>query len=155
MARRDHDQQLVDLERLLQVVERAQLHRLDGALDGGVRRHHQDLRPLASGVEADELADQVEAGQLRHQVVDDQQVERPLAEQPLRLARAAGRDDLVAASRSARPSALRIFSSSSTSRTEPRSVIGHASADRRRLDAGSSIRSSMRTSVPGSVVRPR
>ena len=43
----DDDQQLVDLERLLQVVERAELHRLDRALDRGVRGHHQDLRPLA------------------------------------------------------------------------------------------------------------
>ena len=43
------DQQLVDLERLLQVVERAELHRLDRALDRGVRGHHQDLRPLAFG----------------------------------------------------------------------------------------------------------
>ena len=43
------DQQLVDLERLLQVVERAELHRLDRALDRRVRRHHQDLRPLAFG----------------------------------------------------------------------------------------------------------
>ena len=43
---RDDDEQLVDLERLLQIVERAELHRGDGALDGGVRRHHQNLRPL-------------------------------------------------------------------------------------------------------------
>ena len=43
----DHHHQLVDLERLLQVVERAELHRRQRALDGGVRRHHQDLRPLA------------------------------------------------------------------------------------------------------------
>ena len=45
----DDDQQLVDLERLLQVVEGAELHRFDGALDRGVRGHHQDLRPLAFG----------------------------------------------------------------------------------------------------------
>ena len=79
----DDDQQLVDLERLLQVVERAELHRLDRALDRGVRGHHQDLGPLALGRRADVLADQVEAAQLRHDVVDDEEVERPLGQQPL------------------------------------------------------------------------
>ena len=92
----DDDQQLVDLERLLQVVERAELHGLDRALDGRVRRHHEDLRPLAFGRRADVLADQIEAAQLRHDVVDDEHVERALREQPLRLARAGGVDDLVA-----------------------------------------------------------
>ena len=58
-AARD-DEQLVDFEGLLQEIERAELHRLDGALDGRVRRHHQDLRPLALRRRADELADEVE-----------------------------------------------------------------------------------------------
>ena len=40
-----------------------------------------------SGGEADDLANQLQAGELRHQVVDDEQVERPLAEQAQRLAR--------------------------------------------------------------------
>ena len=84
----DDDQQLVDLERLLQVVERAQLHRRDRALDRGVRGHHQDLRPLALAAMATEVADEVEAGQVGHQVVDQQHVEDPLVEQPPRLARA-------------------------------------------------------------------
>jgi hypothetical protein len=48
----DDDEQLVDLEGLLQVVERAQLHRLDRALDGGVRGHQQDLRRSSTGVVA-------------------------------------------------------------------------------------------------------
>ena len=42
----DHHEQLVDLERLLQVVEGAEPHRLDRALDGGVRGHDHDLRQL-------------------------------------------------------------------------------------------------------------
>ena len=81
-----------------------------------------------SGVDATILADQIEAAQLRHHVVDDEQVERALGR-----AAAAPRAALVVsttswpASRSARPSAFRIFSSSSTSRMEPRWVM-HAGA---------------------------
>ena len=92
----DDHQQLVDLERLLQVVERAELHRLDRALDGRVRRHHQNLRPLAFRRRADVLADQIEAAHLRHHVVDDEDVEAALREQPLRLPRARRLDDVVA-----------------------------------------------------------
>ena len=40
----DDDDELVDLERLLQVVQRAELHGLDRALDRRVGGHHQDLR---------------------------------------------------------------------------------------------------------------
>jgi len=100
------DEELVDLERLLQVVERAQLHRLDRALDGGVRGHHDNLRTViaqAGGASApavrgraDVLADQIEPVLFGHHVVDDEEVERPFAEQPLRLARAGRLDDLVA-----------------------------------------------------------
>ena len=78
-------QQLVDLERLLQVVARAELHRLDGALDAAVRGHHDDGRPLRFRRDGGEVADHVEAGAIRHQEVDDQQVERALAEQPRRV----------------------------------------------------------------------
>ena len=92
----DDDEQLVDLERLLQVVERAELHRLDRALDRGVRGHHQDLRTFTFGRGGDELADQLQAAQLRHHVVDDHHVEGALAEQPLRLTRARRLDDGVA-----------------------------------------------------------
>ena len=91
----DDDEKLVDLERLLQVVERAELHRFDRALHGGVRRHHEDLRPLAVARSARDLPNEVEAAQLGHQVVDDQQVERPIAEQLQRLSRAAGGRDVV------------------------------------------------------------
>ena len=59
-----------------------------------MRRHHDDLRPLG-GAGRVQLADQIEPGQLRHQVVDDQQVEHALREQPLRFARARRGDDLV------------------------------------------------------------
>ncbi len=84
----DDDQQLVDLERLLQIIERAELHRLDRAFDGRVGGHHQNLRPLAFGRRADQLADQLQAAKLRHDVVDDQHVERALGEQALGLPRA-------------------------------------------------------------------
>ena len=43
----DHDQQFIDFERLLQVIERSEFHRLDGALDRRVCGHHQNLRPIA------------------------------------------------------------------------------------------------------------
>ena len=83
------DEQLVDFERLLQVVERAELHRLDRALDRRVRGHHQDLRPLGRRRRRVHLADELQPAELGHQVVDDQQVEQPLRQQPLRFARAA------------------------------------------------------------------
>ena len=88
------DEQFVDFEGLLQVVERPELHRFDGALDGRVRGHHDDLRPLgrAGGVQ---LTDKIQPRQLGHEVVDDQQVEHALREQPLRFARARGRMDFV------------------------------------------------------------
>ena len=89
------NQELVDLEGLLQVVEGTQLHRLDGAFDGGMRRHHQNLRPLAFRCRTDQLANQIEAAQLRHDVVDDQDVEGALAEQPLCGSRAGAFDHLV------------------------------------------------------------
>jgi len=76
----------IDLERLLEVVERAELHRLDRALHRRVGRHHDDLRALAFGRRRDVLANEVEAAQLRHDVVDDQQVERAFGQEPLRLA---------------------------------------------------------------------
>jgi hypothetical protein len=91
-----HHQQFVDLERLLQVIERAELHRLDRALDSGVRRHHQHLRTLAFGCGGDVLADQVDAAQLRHDVVHHHHVEGLHPEQPLRLARVRGLAHLVA-----------------------------------------------------------
>ena len=94
----DDDQQLVDLERLLQVVERAELHRLDRALDRGVRRHHQrSAARSASGVDADVLADQIEAAQLAAS-----RCRRPAGRTAARRAAAAparglvGLDDLVA-----------------------------------------------------------
>ncbi len=91
----DDDEQFVDFERLLQIVERAELHRFDRALDGRVRRHHQDLRPFAFGRRADVLANQIEAAQLRHHVVHEHDVERPLGEQPLRVARIGRLDHLM------------------------------------------------------------
>ena len=80
-------QQLFDLERFLQVVARAELHGLDGALDAAVRGHHDHRRPLRFGRRRREVADDVEAGAIRHQEVDHQQVDGPLAEQPRRVLR--------------------------------------------------------------------
>ncbi len=88
------DEQLVDLEGLLQVVERAQLHRFDRALDRRVRRHHHDLRTLG-GAGRVQLANEIQPRELGHQVVDDQQVEHALRQQPLRLPRARGRMHFV------------------------------------------------------------
>jgi hypothetical protein len=89
------DEQFVDLERLLQIVEGPELHRLDRALDRRVRGHHDDLRPLRRRLRR-QLANEVEPGQLRHQVVDHEQVEHALRQEPLRLARAGGRHHFVA-----------------------------------------------------------
>ena len=88
----DDDEQLVDLERLLQVVERAELHRLDRALDRGVRGHHQDLRPLAVGRRRD-AARGSDRGRSAPASGCRRRARRTSrsAEQPLRLARAAGR----------------------------------------------------------------
>ena len=82
----DHHQQLVDFERLLQVIQRSQLHRFEGALDGGVGRHHQHLRALAFRRGGDVVADQIEPAQLGHDVVHDAHVERPFAQEALSLA---------------------------------------------------------------------
>ncbi len=70
-----HHEEFVDLERLLQIVEGAQLHRLDGAFDGGIGRHHQHQRPLGLRDRLNQFADEIEARHLGHQVVDDEQVE--------------------------------------------------------------------------------
>ena len=91
------DQQLVDLERLLQVVERAELHRLDRALDRRVRRHHQDLRALALGrrrrrysrIRSRPLSSGITLSTMKTSNARS-------AEQTLRLARARGLDDVVA-----------------------------------------------------------
>ena len=92
---RDDDEQLLDLERLLQVVERAQLHRFDRALDGRVRGHHQNLRPLGFGRRGDQLPDEIEPCRVGHQVVDDQHVDAALGQRALRLANAAGFEHVV------------------------------------------------------------
>ena len=91
----DDDEQFVDFEGLLQIVERAQLHRFDGALDRRVRRHHQNLRALGFGRCGNQLADQIEARGIGHQVVDDQHVDAALGERALRLANAAGFEHVV------------------------------------------------------------
>ena len=52
--------------------------------------HHQNLRALAVRRRADVVANQIEPAQLGHHVVHDQDIERPLGQQPLRLARVCG-----------------------------------------------------------------
>ncbi len=83
----DHDEELVDFERLLKIVERAELHCFDRTLDGRVGGHHQDLRSFVLWRGRDVLANQVQAVQLRHDVVDEDDVERPFRQQALRLSR--------------------------------------------------------------------
>ncbi len=89
------DEKFVDFEGLLQVVQRAELHRFDRALHGRMCRHHEDLGALGGTGRIDDLPDQLEAAQLGHQVVHDEQIERPLANQPQRLAWTACRIDVV------------------------------------------------------------
>ena len=59
-------------------------------------RHHQDLRAFALGRRRDILADEIEAAQLGHHVVDDEHVDGPLAQQTAGLAGTGRLDDLVA-----------------------------------------------------------
>ena len=136
----DDDQQFVDFERLLQIVERAELHRLDRAFHGGVRRHHHHLRPFpalrcrtdALGgspvaplrrrrgaariadvgpafAPGHEFANQVEAARLRHDVVDDEDVERPFGEQPERLTGIGRFDDFMSRRSKRAPERLQDF----------------------------------------------
>ncbi len=96
VERPSHDhEELVDFKRLLQVVERTELHRFDGAFDSGVRRHHQHLRAVAFRRGVDVLANQLEAAQFGHHVVDDDQIERPFGQQALRVAGARSVHDAV------------------------------------------------------------
>ena len=45
-------------------------------------RHHEDLGALGGAGCTDDLPDQLEAAELGHQIVHDEQVERPFADQP-------------------------------------------------------------------------
>src|SRR5262249_42862357 len=55
----DLDQKLLFGERFLDVVERAETHRLDRALDGSVRRHHDDLRHRVRLLDGSQHADAI------------------------------------------------------------------------------------------------
>ena len=72
------DQHFVVLERLGDVVERAALHRRDGALDRRVRGDDDDGEVLVDALQLVERRDAVEAG---HHDVDDGRVERQRARQ--------------------------------------------------------------------------
>src|SRR6185503_1277486 len=98
----------------------------------------------------DQLADQVQAGQLRHQVVDQQDVERSARQELLRLARAAERHDLVPFL-AQRPGQRLADLGFVVYEQDGTGAFGHA--------VGASSGSSMRTSVPRSgslatVIRP-
>jgi hypothetical protein len=60
-----------------------------------VRRHHENLRPVAGGGVGDDFADELHAGELGHQVVGNQQIVRALADESQRLPRAAGGGDFM------------------------------------------------------------
>ena len=81
----NNDEQLVHLERFLEVVERAQLHRLDRTLHRGMRRHHENLWAVTLRHGRGKVPDQVDASHLRHEVVDHQNVEWLLSDEPLGL----------------------------------------------------------------------
>ena len=89
----EHLTQAIEIERLGEVFARAQLDRFDGAIDRGVRRHQNHFAARDRGPN---LAQQVEAVDVRHPQVDHRQVRR-LAHQRLhRLAAAPARDDVEA-----------------------------------------------------------
>ena len=120
----DQREQLFDLERLLQVVQRAELHRLDRAFDRRVRRHHQHLRPLRR---RHGLRDARESARARSSRAS--RCRRPEGRMISRRAAAGRRGPEVVSttscpsSRNARPRRLRIFSSSSASRMDPRMLL--------------------------------
>ena len=137
----DHDEQLVDLERLLQVVERAELHRLDRALDRGVRGHQQDLRPIRRR-RATRPARGSGPGRSARASGCRRAGRRTMPRASSRCASRGLPIDTTScpSSRSACARALRIFASSSTSRIEPVVLV--------MLLAWRRAGSSMRTSVP-------
>ena len=81
------EQQLLDLERLGDVVVRAELDRADRGLDRAERGDHHDVRRLGQRHHA---ADQVEAVHLGHPQVGDDQVE-PVGARELEAGRGARR----------------------------------------------------------------
>ena len=126
----DHDEQFVDFEWLLQVVERPKLHGFDRALNRGVRGHLRICGRSPSGVELTFSANQIQAAQLRHDVVHEHDVERPLGEQTtLRVAQAGRFNHLMSGASQGARQRLEDFSSSSTSRIEPR--ISHLDGSER------------------------
>ena len=118
----DDDQQLVDLERLLQVVERAELHRLDRALDAWRARSSSGsaaARPRASTPTSSRIRSRPLSSGIRLSTTSTSKG-RSASSRCASRGAASSRPRRGRASRSARPSALRIFSSSSTRRMEPR-----------------------------------
>ena len=86
----DEDHQLVELVGLGQVVEGPVLHRLDGRLHGGLAGEHDDRR--RRGV-LPQLLHRREAVHARHDDVEQDHVEGPLAQQPERLPAVGGHLD--------------------------------------------------------------
>ena len=70
-------EQCVHFERLLQVVESAELHGLDRALDGRVGCHQQHLRAFGLRELAHDIPDELEPGEPGHHVVGHEDVEGP------------------------------------------------------------------------------
>src|SRR5579864_571362 len=89
----DDDEKLIDFEWLLQIVRRTELHGVDCALDGRVRGHHHDFRPVTG--RRDDLPQELEPGHLGHEVVHDEQVERPLGDERQGLPASGGRHGVV------------------------------------------------------------
>jgi hypothetical protein len=69
----DQEQELLDLERLGDVVVGAELDRLDRGLDRAERGDHDDVRRVGQGAD---VADQIEAVEVGHPQVGDHQIDR-------------------------------------------------------------------------------
>ncbi len=89
----EHDLQLLDVDRLAEVVLRAQLHGLDGGLHRAVGRHHDDHRLRADLLD---LGQQLDAVHARHAQVGQHDVGLDLLEQLQPGARVVRARDLVA-----------------------------------------------------------
>ena len=69
---RDQSFQLLDIERFFDVIERSAAHGFHRRSDRGVRRDHQNLRPVRP---AFQMANQLQARHARHLQIGDNHVE--------------------------------------------------------------------------------
>ncbi len=88
-------QEVIDVERLAQVVDHPELQGFDRALDRRVSGHQQDVGTAGRCRDAIEFADEFDPRHFGHHVVHDEQVERLLGQEVHRLPGTRALHDLV------------------------------------------------------------